>query len=204
MMNRYFVLAAAMLPLSACSSLFAENSNSFFATPDAAGNLNELDNVSYSSNNVSPLTGNGYAYQVGGNDGDGLRGYAGIINGTGVTAPPTSGTASMSGSYALAGIANIYEYGSGYNQTTVAGTPFTDGGSITLTADYGAGTLTGSAGFSYPITVNGTISGTTLRGTVTYDGVTGPLEGLVGAIEAVGAFHGNSDTQLHAGGFIVN
>ncbi|MEM8980692.1 MAG: hypothetical protein AAGD04_14490 [Pseudomonadota bacterium] len=67
-----------------------------------------------------------------------------------------------------------------------------------MTGDFDAGTLTGSSG---DLTVNGTLSGTTLGGTVTYDGQDGTLTGLAGADQAFGAFHSASGTMIYAGGF---
>jgi len=54
------------------------------------------------------------------------------------------------------------------------------------------------------LSVDGRIDGTTLSGTVTYDGVAGSLRGLVGGNEAIGAFHGHDDNNVFAGGFIAN
>ena len=90
-----------------------------------------------------------------------------------------------------------------------------DRGSITLNADFATGRLTGGGtgqdgGTSNLVlnnnllTVDGTFAGSTLGGVVTYDGVSGPLRGLVGSDEVIGAFHGHTDSQVHAGGFIAN
>ncbi|WP_438956422.1 hypothetical protein [Cognatiyoonia sp.] len=43
-----------------------------------------------------------------------------------------------------------------------------------------------------------------MKGDVTYRGVDGDLNGLVGSDKAVGAFHGNNADLIDAGGFLVN
>ena len=130
----------------------------------------------------------------------------------GASVAPVSGltSATYTGTFELALIDLILVLGD-----SVQGSSTFDRGNISLTADFNAGTLTGSGtgldlgSFSLllngnQLSVDGTLNGTALSGTVTYDGVTGPLQGLVGSDEAIGAFHGHNDSQLFAGGFIAN
>ena len=74
-------------------------------------------------------------------------------------------------------------------------------GSINLSTNFGAGTLTGSSG---NLSIDSRFSGEDLRGDMTYRGVDGDLTGLVGSDKAVGAFLGNNADLIGAGGFLVN
>ena len=191
-------IAAMMIfgtALSGC--LEADQTASGFKTPIAEGVMsgNSNSNVAFGGDG-SPVTGNAYSYQAGGIKDEGFQAYSGIVPGADVSAPPTTGTATMTGRYEVAVVEGIFTTGE-----TVNGLGGTRSGSLTLEANFANGTLVGSGG---QLSVDGTFSGTTLSGTATYDGLSGPLRGLVGSDEAIGVFHGNSDSAVHAGGFIVN
>jgi len=201
-------LTAAALVLSGCN-LGGDPTDSAFSTPDASGTLNKATG-GRSGSDTSSVTGNTYGYQVGAVTDDGLQGFAGTARGASVTPPPTGGSASFDGTFEVGLIDFIIQSG-----TRVSGETMIDRGAIALTANFDNGTLTGGGtGLDgglvnfylreNVLSVNGTISGTALRGSVTYDGVTGPLRGLVGSNEVIGAFHGHTDNQVHAGGFIAN
>ena len=76
-----------------------------------------------------------------------------------------------------------------------------ESGVINLTADFDAGTLTGSTG---GLEVNGRMTGSDLGGGVSYRGVRGGLDGLVGSDQAIGAFHGNNADLIYSGGFLTD
>ena len=202
-------LGLIALTVAAGCNLTGDPTNSSFATPSSSGRLSEASDGRTGSD-FSFLTGNGYAYQVGAVSNDGLQGFAGIVPGAEVTAAPATGSAQFTGTFEVALIGSILTY-----NTEVSGQTTFDAGTITLTADFDDNTLTGGGtgvdggSFNYllrenVLTIDGDLSGSTLTGTATYRGVTGPLRGLVGSNEAIGAFHGHTDSQVHAGGFIAN
>ena len=200
----------SLVALSGCALGFGDPTDSGFATPDASGDLSRVDSGARSGSDFSALTGNGYGNQVGAVDDDGLQGFAGLVSGATVSAPLTTGSTTMTGDFELAVIDFIIQ-----NGTSVTGQSTLDRGNLTLNVDFENRRVTGGGtgldgGISNIVldnnvlAVDGQFVGDALTGTVTYDGVSGPLRGLVGSNEAIGAFHGHSDNQVHAGGFIVN
>lgn len=142
--------------------------------------------------------GAGVAYTIGVDRGSlGLRAYSGIIPGSDVQTPPTTGTATLRGGYSLYGASDIQR-----TDRTVRWTNFRDRGNLTLKVDFDKGTLTSS---DSRLKVNGNFTGKALTGGVEYRGVSGQLKGLVGAKRAIGAFHGASPRQkiLYTGGFVA-
>ena len=118
-----------------------------------------------------------------------------ITPGAALAPAPTSGRAQMRGPFALRQATDVRRTGDTYSGTLKDRT-----GAITLTADFGAGTLRGKGD---GLTVGGRMTAGTLTGSTTYGGVTGDLEGFVGASNAVGVFTGTSATSSIAGGFVV-
>ncbi len=72
-----------------------------------------------------------------------------------------------------------------------------------MQADFNRRKLTGTSDDGN-LSVNGEFTGNNLAGTVVYHGANGELAGLVDGDEAIGAFHGNSGTDIIAGGFLVD
>ncbi|MEE9453325.1 MAG: hypothetical protein V3V13_02940 [Paracoccaceae bacterium] len=195
MKRPFYLLLIPMFGIAACTPDVDSLTNSSFNAPDASGNYSTSLTSTESGKDVD-VTGRGYAYIVGIRDGNSFQGYAGLIPGATVIAPPAAGTAAMAGTYQVARITGI-----SLNGNLLTGTPVPAvSAPITLTADFGAGTLAGSSPF---LTVNGTFSGETLGGSVVYRGLNGSLTGLVGSDRAIGAFHGNNATDIYAGGFYV-
>jgi len=195
-MRSLILTSGLVLGLSGC--LVADQTDSGFKTPLSGGTLSGNSKFQVDSgSDTSFVTGNTYGYQAGAIKDEGFQAYAGIVPGASVIAPPASGTATMTGNYEVAYIEDIYVSGQFIN-----GFSGIDRGSLTLNVDFSNGTVSGGNGGL--LSVDGPFAGDDLSGSVTYYGVEGPLDGLVGANEAIGVFHGNSDTDLHAGGFIVN
>lgn len=191
-----FVLGLALMAsLSACSlsDLFVKSD---FKTPSASGNFSGLDTVFLSDVDTNQF--GGYAYALGDTGGSGFRAYAGLLPGTAVAPPPTTGVATMTGRYQLSQITGI-----NVGFTEISGFPSNASGSITLTADFGNRTLTGGSSGAQ-LLVDGTFEGSDLSGRVIYNGEDASLDGVVGATTAIGVFHDKTDTSLMAGGFIVN
>ena len=208
-MKSIILTSIACVLLAGCQLGTGDPTNSSFSTPSASGSLSKTTN-GRSGSDVSGVTGNVYGYQVGSVPDDGLQGFAGIASGASVSAAPATGTATFNGDFELAVIDYIITDG-----TRVSGQSSFDRGAITLTADFDTGRLTGGGtGLSGSVgnivlsnnvlNVDGQFTGQSLGGTVTYDGVSGPLRGLVGGNEVIGTFHGHTDSQVHAGGFIAN
>lgn len=131
---------------------------------------------------------------VAGTDSTGARGYVGINAGTSVGAEVSAGTATYTSDYRVVQLHNV---------AASAGEVTTDtrieSGSITLTADFGAGTLTGNQN---DLRVAGQIVSTDFDGSVTYRDVLGDLKGEIGDDGVVGAFHGSDATSVYVGGFV--
>lgn len=143
--------------------------------------------------------------------------YAGIESGSTVGATQTSGTGTYTGFYGVA-IADDVDRGS----TFITAQTGQSAGNVTLNANFGDGTLTGTGssiagGFTTDITVDGAISGSDVSGTVLVNhqpatptpglsagSVTATLDGLIGADGALGAFHGTDSNTALAGGFAAS
>ncbi len=195
-MTRTLSVLAPIAMLSACGSTSSDPTSSSFASPTVLGTFlgtplnNERAGSEFSG-------GDGYAYRVGTNS-DGALAQSGLTTGTSVIAAGPSSVVSYTGSYEVARIRNI-----DVNNGFLTGQSDIVSGGLVLNADFGAGTLTGSGGGG-ALTVNGTLSGQNIGGTVQYLGTTGQLTGLAGSDQAIGAFHGNGDTVVYGGGFIAD
>lgn len=195
-MNKLLLGLGAAACVSACG--LTDVTTSGFDKPSSTGRPNGTTSAYEWGADTSLVTGNRYAYEVGPTFWDKFGAFSGISSGAAVTAPPASGVVTMTGSYQAAymfGIDGGFVVSTGYANETA--------GSMSVSVDYGAGTLTGGSS-SGRLSVNGTFTGTSLGGTASFDGVSGPLDGLVGGDEAIGVFHGHNSTKTHAGGFIVN
>lgn len=186
------MMVAGLLALAGCSAsdLFVRSD---FKTPSSGGTFN-LDRT-FRSGQDSGTVG-GYAYAIGEKSGAGFRAYAGLLPGTYIAPPPGAGTATLVGTYELATMTGV---NASFSQVT--GFAGSASGALTLAADFAAQTLTTSSG---ALTVNGTFNAMGhLDGSVKYGSHSATLDGRVGAADAVGVFHGKSDTSLIAGGFLV-
>lgn len=137
-------------------------------------------------------------------------GYVGIAPGANVGSTETSGSASYSTQYEYQVIDNVAR-----TSSTIGGDRLSEDGNLTLNANFGAGTLTGS---NSELSVNGTINGRDLDGTVTANysatvigsgglttvngSVDGDLSGMIGSDGVIGAFHGNDSNTILVGGIV--
>lgn len=187
------LITTSTIALAACEPDYTESE---FVIPSASGTyVGELDIID--STVMTDGAGNGFSYAIGFypavGDTTSIKAIAGLLPGTSVTEVPTSGTASYHGVYGVAFVTDI-----SVSSSILSGYAGEETGSITLNADFSAGTLKGSAG---GLTVNGEFSGTDLNGTVEFNGLTGELDGLIGGDATIGVFHGNDDDDVFAGGF---
>ncbi len=188
--------AAAVMGLSGCF----EVTSSEFAVPNGT---NASAAISKSLNNtqsgqVYDVSLGGAAYLTG-TDTSGAHAYAGVMPGSAVGAPVTSSTATYTADYELAYIRDISVSYTSIGSGTLSGFGGRTSGQVNLILDTNAGTLTGSDNI---LSINGTVSGSSVTGTSSYSGVDGALSGMVGANGTVGAVHGHGDTLVYAGGFV--
>ena len=198
------IAIAALFGCTACQSIgWSTPLDSQFVTPSLNGDIQELDD--FFGNQPTPLmsqtTGNQVSYHVSFDPDLGVRGHAGVVPGAVVTDfASATNTMTMTGFYRVEW--EIYETATTNNiQLEQQGK---SGGNVTLVADINAGTFVGTSDQDSNLSVNGAFTGNDLSGTVTYRGVEGDLEGLIGGNEAVAAFHGNDARTVFAGGFIAN
>ncbi|MBB5722563.1 hypothetical protein FHS72_002189 [Loktanella ponticola] len=188
------VLLLSAAAMSACETTQDQATMSGFTSPSSTGRISG----DLSGNPVVPIIdedGDGFSFTAGSVSGEGLKAVAGLVAGTDVSFRPSVGSASYDGVYALTYVDDI-SLDNGY----IRGERDATSGAITLTADFARGTLVSS---NSPVTVNGKLDGRDLSGTVSYRGVNGQLDGLVGGDKTVGAFHGNNANLIYAGGFIA-
>ena len=130
------------------------------------------------------------------------RALAGIRSDWTVGAPVNSGSVDYTVDYRYFVVDRIRDCG-GF----LCGTGVEEDGTLGLTADFDAMTVSGS---NSELSVSAAIQGTAMDGTVvaTYSdpGVSGQLggymEGYIGDDGAIGAFHGNDDNTIMSGGFL--
>ncbi|PUB16383.1 hypothetical protein [Yoonia sediminilitoris] len=190
-MNKLKCLSAACLVFaSACTDqIIDDNTTSRFVTPEANGAILSPGGA---TGGFTDSFGQGYAFKAG-SDGDGIAAVAGVIPGTVATEAPTSGTIRFEGNYQLVSVGGFF-----LDDGNVVGISVPVAGPISLNGNFDDGTLRGSAD---RLSIDGRISGNALSGNVEYDGVEGKLTGVIGANKAVGAFHGNDEDDIYAGGF---
>lgn len=191
-----------IVALSACggsetsSGAFGVSTQSGFSIPTRIGQIREGLAQTTSGADVD-FTGNGYGYQVGVLNGNGLRAFAGVTPNTTVSAPPRMGTGTYTGTYEVA--SGRLTGGIGPNLQEFR--PTRGSGPLDVTVNYDTGAFSAASTTIGAPRLTGQVNGTTLTGTVRYGVVTGELRGLVGGDRAVGAFHGSNSVTVFAGGF---
>ena len=166
--------------------------SSGFGIPRADGTFsNSLATIFKGSH--KDQAGNGYALELGQKD-NAFSARVGLFKGTTGGDLPTSGTATMRGTYQVA------EVGKTQGEDIEYGEPVVTSGSLMLRADFEYGTLQGS---DEVLTIDGTFSDSFLHGSAYFNAHEADLSGKVGEDRAVGVFHGTDDTSAFAGGFLV-
>ena len=177
-----------------------------FVNPSASGaiNIGLENNITNVVERVPGLPNSGYAIQTGAIADEGLFAVAGLLPAAIPTSRPSSGSVTYAGEYNLIEINDIDIVGD-----EIIGFPQLRSGNLDLTANFNNGTLQSQPGSG--LTVNGTVNGADIGGTVIYNGVAGNLDGLIGGKVVVGAFHGEGnvgpgtqDDYMYAGGFIAD
>lgn len=189
--------------LGACGPLgLASSATTSQIAPVSGGTVNI--SLSDEANNSVTRAGVGTVAYVTGIDGD--RGQ--MVAAAGISGTPNVGTARTSGSGTYS---TRYEYGviGNVNRTStlITGQQGSEAGTMSLAADFDAGTLTGTAS---ELTVNGTISGSSVGGSVTAHysvgissgNVNGTLAGDIGTTGIIATFHGSDSDTVMAGGLV--
>jgi len=202
---RYLVCLPVVFALTACSGSGSDRASSptrsgisSNASASLGSSLSSRNQDSVSNAAVGTVV---YVNGVDRDDGQ-IVGLAGIVGTPTVGAAVTADSATYDARYEYFAVDNVSR-----SSDFISGQSIPESGSITLEADFVDGTLTGIGG---ELTVNGTIDGTDLGGTVTANyellsrsgTVDGRLDGSIGTTGVIGAFAGdNSDTVL-SGGFV--
>jgi len=142
--------------------------------------------------------GDGYIYTAARVRSAGFGAFSGVLPATNVEASPVTGSIEYQAEYEMDFWSNIMETDQG---PTAFGNISKTTGAMVLVGNFESNTLTGTDG---ELSISGQIadSGNFLTGTVAWEGITGELSGLVGSNKSIGAFHGNDDDIVFAGGFI--
>ncbi|SEN05879.1 hypothetical protein SAMN04488003_108127 [Loktanella fryxellensis] len=184
----------AVAALAACSS----GSGSRFS----GGGLEPSDirapTMTPTGGSLSIASGGGFTYsnRIGTIDGKpGNVFAANVLPGAELTPTPTTGSARMTGRYALRHATDLTRSGNG-----MTGMFENRSGTIAMNADFAAGTLRGN---SDGLRIDGRFDDDKLTGTAAYGGTSGPITGFMGGNGAVGVFKGNTGRSSLAGGFAV-
>ena len=203
-MSKFIALGvcASVTLLSACSG----GSTSYISTGFASLSGTSIPvSLRNEVNGGVTSTSVGRAAYVAGTNDSGMVAQAGFRT-TSVGTAVTSGTATYVTTYDYI-VADDLEV----NDSLLTGVYGYETGTVSLAADFDAGTLTGSTS---QISVDGDISGTDLSGSVTttydffavgdnYSGsVTTSLDGEIGSTGVIGAFHGSDGNTAVAGALV--
>lgn len=201
-MNSVAFVSVAMLGACSATSTTVETDQgipdgmvtlSNYSIPNADGSFSETPNFATTGtrgkgSDFRTLNGaiGGYAFQYGTVEGtDEFLAVAGVARTTEVGRLTETGTVTYSGEYQFAYV----------GETTI-----TSRGDIVLEADFGSGTLTGSAA---NLNFDGDIAGRSVGGTATFNGVEADIRGVIGDTTAVAAFQGRTDDAVLVGGIFV-
>lgn len=205
--TRFGVLVSLGL-LAACSSTGGGSFSGDATSSGLSGVTGSIVNASLDdelNGSVSNASVGLVAYVSGLNADDGKAvALAGIRDNATVGNPVLSGTATYNTRYQYTGINNVFR-----SSSFISGSQFeSNERSVTLTADFGAGALTGSTS---DIDVNGTISGSQVAGTVDVNygaiivgtgSLTTNLSGVIGNTGVIATFEGHDADTTIAGGMV--
>ena len=204
---RLFFAGTLLLALSACGGGSDSNGRSENRTGSgfagvSGGTIDRtLSNRRDGSVSIASVGTAVYAVGVDQDDAQ-IEALAGISGTPNVGAEVRVGRASYDAQYEYFVADNVSR-----SDTFINGDVVQERGNITLNADFGAGTLTGSTS---ELTVDGTIDGTELDGSVTadYSGaaasgtIDGDLGGDIGSTGVIGIFAGDDSNTALSGGFV--
>jgi len=167
------------LLLSACGS---PSSNSRITPQPSLANPNTLE--------VTLPSGGGYAFSATIDDSGTAMTNASILPGVVIRPAPIMGDGTYTGHFELEQITNI---SNGAGDTSSANGP------LKLSVNFETGSVTTTEG---ALEVNGQISGNTLNGTVSYNGLEGDMQGNLGDRQIIGVFESTTSAEnIYAGGF---
>ena len=187
--------ALAVLVLAGCSGGGGGGASAGFDPSDIGDLVLTENTASRVAGQVAVAGSGGLSFSATLDPAQGVLLKTDLLPGTPELDAPTAGSATMRGGFALARARNAAETGGTWDADLDSVT-----GDLTLTARFGAGTLTGGGD---GLTVNGRIAGDRLRGSVSYGGVAGDLDGIIGRRSAIGLFTATGSGEGYAGGFAV-
>ena len=197
------LLAISLTGLAACSSGSGNpvgqspDVTTGFVTPDANGQIaGQLDPDAVSGGSVSTgdigAVKSGYAYLTE-TEGKTILARAGLVNPQAIANRPTTGVGRYDADFVIAGVPDTTR---SYEIEKATGT-------LPITVDFGRGTV---AGRGDGLAIAGQLTAGTAgyRGTATWRGIDGDLQGRVNATSITGAVTGSGPTGAFSGGFTGN
>ena len=176
------------------------------ATPTASGAFAGV--AADQTTVVADASGNGYAFayarvgaaDYGGGTGEANLAVAGVLPGTDLGTAPIIGTASMTGTYRMVVVTNASTATPPSSWTVTR-----PKGDLTASLDFATGRLTGSSPDGTLTLSADAAAGFAdgFAGEVSYAGVRGTFDGVVGPDDAVAAMTGGAGGTFYAGGFVV-
>lgn len=198
------LLSLALTGLAACGSLEVQTDSGFagYTSRDVDTNFRETFRENYIEENQVGTVAYSVGIKKSSNTVLASTAYAANPN---VGAVQKTGIATYTGQYGHVVAEDVREI-----VDSILARAGSVSGDITLTADFSAGTLKGSAN---RLSVNASIDGKQLNGSVdakysTYwsgqaTSIPGTLKGEIGSTGAIASYHGNTDDKTMAGGFVL-
>ena len=192
-------------PDSGAGNAKSSTTASRFVSPTGTGAINLTLDQSQTVHDVDS-GGAGYSIMVGLDTAAGaLTAVSGVVGASTVAAPPSAGQVIYDGDFQLLHIDRD-------TSADPSATVHDAQGTMMLIADFDvdqfAAQSRAMSGPSPLLSMEGSIANSgAMSGTVAYvsgtDTITGPLTGEIGSDKAVGAFHGKTDADAMAGGFLL-
>ena len=176
------------------------------ATPAASGAFSGI--AAADTTVVADASGNGYAFayatanaaDFGGGTGQANLAVAGVLPGTDLGTAPVVGTATMTGSYSMVVVTNASTATDPSTWTVTRPT-----GDVSATVNFATGQLTGTSPDGTLTLSADAAAGFAdgFAGEVSYDGISGTFDGVIGPDDAVAALAGGAGGTFYAGGFAI-
>lgn len=201
-MIRSFVFAFSGLALAGCAGGSGTPAGAIgpngFASAEITAPITEIANDP-NDTRVGSITAGPDAqanYRIGIDPDSGPTVAASLAPGTPALTAPMSGQATMNGTYGMFHLENARQVDGTWQGEITEST-----GDITLTAKFGAGTLTGGGD---GLQVDGKITNSRISGLVSHSGVNADLDGIIGSGSTVGVFFGGGAGRGIAGAFAAS
>lgn len=201
-MIRSFVFAFAGLALAGCSGGSGTPAGTVgptgFTSDQIGAPFTQIANDPINTR-VGTITAGSDAqanYRIGIDPNNGPTVAASLAPGTPALTAPTSGRATMNGTYGLFHLENARQVNGTWQGDIAEST-----GDVTLTARFGAGTLKGGGD---GLQVDAKITNSRISGLVSHSGVNAELDGAIGSGSVIGVFFGGGVGRGIAGAFAAS